>query len=261
MFSWKENSEKIFNKILTNSYSLTSDESDSDDETAPFSLPIPEVPGERNKSPSSLSLSDEEINAKLQRWFDLTNIVTGPVGGSSKRKPSTDETNTPKSEKSEDSTPLPTLPLPEEETPETELSFKFQFLIITERLKVTLLKASNLFAGMSSSTDLATYAKVCLMPEKADVQTTNVVKGSSNPEFNSIMFFGGMSLEEMHLMSLRITLYGRQDSESSFVNLGEVIVSLEDFDITAENTLNEYVNTRICALSRGNLSYRVRLLR
>lgn len=261
MFSWKDNSERIFNKILTNSHSVTSYESDSDDESVSYTLPTHDTLEDRNGSSSPSSLSDEEINEKLQRWFDLTNIEMGPFGGNSKHRSSPDGKKTPDSAGSRNSALSPTMPLSEEETSETELSFKFQFLIMSERLKVTLLKASNIFPGTSSPTALTTYAKVCLMPEKAHVQTSHAVKGSSNPEFNSVMYFDGLSLQEMHQMSLRITLYGRQESDSQSVNLGEVTVCLEDFDLTAENTLNEYVNTRICSLSRGNGSYRIRLLR
>lgn len=253
MFSWRENSASIFNKIMSNSDSFSC-ESDSEDEST---LPLEDIPA-RTVS-SQTNLSDEEINAKLQKWVDLTNINMGPY---SERKPNynseerkvTVPVSSGNSSSSEESDT-------EETRSEMELSFKFQFLIISERLKVTLVKAANLFDGEPSASDMITYAKVCLMPCKTQIQTSDFVKGSSNPEFNNIMFFNGFSLQEMHQMSLRITLYGRREKDSQYKNLGEVTVSLEDFDLTAENSLNEYVNTRICPLSRGHGSYRIRLLR
>jgi len=260
MFSWKDDSERIFKKILTNSQSVTSYESESEDESIPYQRTIVDNEGERRtESPSSLS--EEEINEKLKKWVDLTNIEMGPFGGGNstghrldERPKSTDSRDSRNSTMSTDATSV-------DDEPEAELSFKFQFLIISERLKVTLLKAKNLSNGSSSTSGLTTYAKVCLMPGKAHVQTSDAVKGSNNPEFNSVMYFDGLSLHEMHKMSLRITLFGRSESELHAVNLGEVTVSLEDFDLTAESTLHELVNTRICSLSRGHGSYRIRLLR
>ncbi|XP_053376795.1 uncharacterized protein LOC128547711 [Mercenaria mercenaria] len=125
---------------------------------------------------------------------------------------------------------------------ESSVTFKFQYLIMTERLKETTVKASNLFKRSESEKDLAVVVEVCLMPGNVQRQVTSLCKGTRNPDFNSVVYFSGLSLTEMHQMCLRIKINGRDGRTGSLTRLGEVTVPLDNFDIIGETVLEEHIN-------------------
>lgn len=259
MFSWKQNSASIFDQILSTSDKELGEESDSDsdDEQTLCISPVVENIDDGRSVPNSLS--EDEINERLKRWADLTDVKMGPDGINEMAK--TGGEKLPEQEGSMSNDNARELEEMGEDTQtEMKLEFKFQYLIISERLKVTIVRAFNLFGEETPSEEMETYVKVCLMPCKTHVQTSPSIQSSCNPEFNSVMFFDGLSLEEMHQMTLRVMIFGSQ-ARGQYCNMGEVTVSLEDFDLTAENALTEDINTRICSLSRGSGSYRIKLLR
>lgn len=136
------------------------------------------------------------------------------------------------------------------------IEFRFQYLVITERLKVTVVKASNILGRESKRlSDISTYVEVSLMPGKIQKQVSKTQRGSDNPNFESTMFFKGLSLDEMHQMCVRIKLMVKINGHN-FRSLGEVTVSLEDIDIVSETTFEENVNTRIGLRSGSYNSYK-----
>ena len=135
------------------------------------------------------------------------------------------------------------------------ICFTFQFLIMTERLKVTVKSASNLFKNTENYNEANSFAEVCLVPGKVQMQTSELVKRSKNPLFKSVFYFRGFSLQEMHHMNLRIRLMGKQHLLSRPKIIGEVVVSLENFDLVSENLLDEQLHTRIVPAKSGSIRH------
>lgn len=118
------------------------------------------------------------------------------------------------------------------------IELRIQFLIMTERLKVTIVKAENLISSNSNS--LTTFAQVSLMPGKMQKQSTKCVKNSNNPEFtDEQFFFTGINLEDMHLMTLRVQIMRRKFLLKVPKCIGEAYVPLFNVDLVSETSLRE----------------------
>lgn len=235
MFSWRQNSEKIFNKILsTNSFDDSEEETDSDEDdlTSPFSF---------FGSPSQISetfpsaANDEEIERKLKPWKDLTNIDMGPYAQPAKRSTLTPsiQRQSLRSISSKDGKKE------EINSPEANMSLtlKFQYLIISEKLKVTVTKGKNLTKSSTTDKDVDMFAKIRILPSKLQTMKTKKIKGSADPELNTVVYFSGISLQEMHMTSLRVAVYCRNKRSWQFENIGDVSIPLENRDLTLENTI------------------------
>jgi len=246
MFSWRQNSQQIFNKILT-SQSLDDSESDSDSDTDDDLSTSCSVMG----SPVSPTRKytgecyDEEIEKKLQLWIDLTNIRMGPFANPTRMKLAEQKLQRPNCFRSFSegyTTSKMTYVSPDDNT----LTVKFQYLIISERLKVTVTKANNLSIPEPTSNSVTEFqTRIGLLPSKQHTQDTVVVKGNRNPEFNSVVYFRGISLQEMHQRTLKFTVFCKEGNKKRFDSIGEVAISLENFDLTSETTLTENMDTRI----------------
>lgn len=252
MFSWRQNSEQIFNKILSShSVDDSEDESDSDtddDLTTSFSvLDSPTTPTRKQHG----QWYDEEIERKLKLWTDLTNIRMGPFANPDRMKLAQAKMHRQTCFRSF-SEGYSTGPTSRISDAENTLTIKFQYLIISERLKVTVSKANNLTMLARIDKDTELHARVGLFPSKWHHKDTCVVKGCRNPEFNSVIYFHGISLQEMHQKSLKLTLYCKGGEKRRFEGIGEVTVSLENFDLTSETTLNEPIETRIRHVRGGS---------
>jgi hypothetical protein len=271
-FSWKDQSAKIFrecferslnkenNKCGSDGYVLDSDESDEDDEydikttdNSVFEMAVKE----RNLVLQKLSVSDKQIS----RWRELTDIIVSPVLPPRRIKcfnalaQHISEANEKLVKPHSDGV----LNVQDQRQDDSSVMFKFQYLIVTERLKVTIEKASNLFHGNENENEMETSVEVSLMPGKCQRQITGLCKGTRNPEFNAVKHFHGFSLEDIHKMCLRIQIKGRHGKVGTLKSLGEVSVALNGFDIVGETCLQEYLNSRIVNMSDSNIIHRKRI--
>lgn len=255
MFCWRQNSQQIFNKILA-SHSVddseTESESDTDDDlsTAFSVFDSPRTPTRRYQD------QDEEIERKLNLWTDLTNICMGPFANPDRMKSVQTKKQPPPCVRSfsEGCTIRPSSSISDAKD---TLTVKFQYLIITERLKVTVSRAGDLKTLSEDDTDVELFARVGLFPSKSSYKDTPVVKGSRNPEFNSVMYFNGISLENMHEKSLKLALYCKIGKESRFKVIGESSISLENIDLTTETTLEKAMKPTT-QMARGGSSRHLR---
>lgn len=242
MFSWRQNSEQIFSKIFSSkSVDDSEPESESDDDDLTSSCSVFDQPATPKRTFTGYTF-DSEIEQKLQKWIDLTNIDMGPFANPDRmrlaekipQKQACARSLTIGSERTEFETV--------KEVGNT-VTLKFQYLIISEKLKVTLLRAQSLSAIPDKETDIEMQARFCLFPSKFCHKDTAVIRGCKSPEFNTVVYLGKNSLQEMHQKTLRITLYSREGQKGRFESVGEVNISLENFDLTAETAVEKSLET------------------
>ena len=112
-----------------------------------------------------------------------------------------------------------------------------QYLIVTERLKVTAIKAKNLISRSGSMLP-TTFVQLSLMPGKIQKQSSKCVRNSNNPDYlYEIFYFTGISLEDMHLMTLRVQIMQRKHIFRVTKCIGEAYISLENIDLVGETVL------------------------
>ena len=123
---------------------------------------------------------------------------------------------------------------------------KVQFLIVTERLKVTIVRAENIL-GISSNVELpTTFVQLSLMPGKMQKQSGKCVKNSSNPDYSSeVFYFTGFNLECMHMMTLRIKIMQRKYTFRLPLCIGETYIPLDNVDLVGETLLRERLSAPI----------------
>ena len=118
-----------------------------------------------------------------------------------------------------------------------ELKFAFQYLAATKQLKLMLIKADNLGGSDKNDSNLNPYAKIYLMPGKLQKQTSELFKHTRKPVFDHNFFFQGMSLEQLHAMTLRITIFHKSHNLRPPELVGTTSIELEDFDLMTENRM------------------------
>lgn len=260
MFCWRLNSEKIFNKILSsNSIDDSEEETDSDEDDLTTSCSAFDSPPARGRNFPD-SMGDEEIEKKLKLWTDLTNIDMGPYANSARIRSLDTQIQhrkafmgpTASSGQKEEMIAVET---------NMSLTFKFQYLIISEKLKVTVVGGNNLPVSSNAQNGMEMFARVCLTPSKVQPKNTDLVGGSAHPEFNSVVFFNGLSLQDVHQTSLRLAVYCRNKRAWQFRNIGEVVISLENYDLTSETTMNKCLDASSLHMSKIQYSFRIKSAR
>lgn len=145
-------------------------------------------------------------------------------------------------------------PSPPNASEHGELKFAFQYLAATKQLKLTLIKADNLGGSDKTDSNLNPYVKVYLMPGKLQKQTSELFKHTRKPEFDQHFYFQGMSLEQLHAMTLKITIYHKSHNLRPPELVGKTSLELEDFDLMTENRMwrdldggndNEVISTKV----------------
>lgn len=216
-----------------------------------------------------------EFDLQLRRWRDLTNVHTSPELPHRVTK-CTSSTHQPfiiedgsisdlilhhSTVEQLDKEPCAEVDIMNvlHERSECMVEFKLQYLVITERLKVTIAGVSNCFQHAIIEMDLTVNVEVCLMPGKCQTQITQVCKGTRNPVFNCVMYFKGLTLQEIHHMYLRVKVNGRDAGRRSLSKLGEVTVSLKYIDIVTETVLEESITKEIGHTSESDWSLRKKM--
>lgn len=118
-----------------------------------------------------------------------------------------------------------------------ELKFAFQYLATTKQLKLTLIKAENIGGSDKKGSHLNPYAKVYLMPGKLQKQTSELFKNTQEPIFNQSFFFQGLSLKQLHAMTLRINIFHKSYNLRPPELIGRTDLELDNYDLLTENRM------------------------
>ena len=122
------------------------------------------------------------------------------------------------------------------------LTVKIQYLIITKRLKVTVVRAN----GLQIKEPKSTYARACLMPRKQEKQSTKIVKKSRNPEYDSVMYFHNLTLPEVRDKLVRVKIMAKKSKFRFASPVGEIRVKLDKLDILSENVMEKELEPYCC---------------
>ncbi|XP_069138262.1 C2 calcium-dependent domain-containing protein 4C-like [Argopecten irradians] len=118
-----------------------------------------------------------------------------------------------------------------------ELKFAFQYLAKSKQLKVSILRAENLGGHGKTDQNMNAYVKVYLLPGKLQKQCSEVVKHTRCPVFEQEFYFTGVSLEQLHAMTLRIKLLHKGHNLRLPEFIGKVDVNLDSYDLLTENRM------------------------
>ncbi|XP_061163169.1 synaptotagmin-1-like [Saccostrea echinata] len=124
-----------------------------------------------------------------------------------------------------------------------ELKFAFQYLATTKQLKLTLIKAECLGGSDKTDSNLNPYAKVYLMPGKLQKQVSELFKHTRKPIFDRSFFFQGLSLKQLHAMTLRIKIFHKSHNLRPPELVGRTDLELENYDLITENRMWKDLDT------------------
>ncbi|OWF46916.1 C2 calcium-dependent domain-containing protein 4C-like [Mizuhopecten yessoensis] len=118
-----------------------------------------------------------------------------------------------------------------------EIKFAFQYLAKSKQLKVSILRAENLGGHGKNDNNMNAYVKVYLMPGKLQKQTSDIIKHTRCPIFEQEFYFTGLTLEQLHAMTLRIKLFHKGHNLRLPEFVGKVDVNLDSYDLLTENRM------------------------
>lgn len=117
------------------------------------------------------------------------------------------------------------------------LRLSIQQLLVTNRLKITVNCVEDMRYLENGSTDLKTFVKACIMPRNKERQKrTKKVEGSSTVYFKEDIYFDNISIEETHLVCLRLQVYQKKPwfARKMYRCVGETFVWLDDLDVVGK---------------------------
>ena len=109
---------------------------------------------------------------------------------------------------------------------------RFQYFNNSRRFQVSLIRAKNVGRGKEDKLQL--YVKVCLMPGKIQKQTGQGYHETHNPTFYESFNFKRLKLGEIVEKRLKIKFYNKLGFLTKSESLGEVIIPLFNYDLTAD---------------------------
>lgn len=115
------------------------------------------------------------------------------------------------------------------------LRVKIQYLIVTKRIKLTVIQAYGLPAKYSNRT----YARACLMPGKQEKQSSIVVKKTRNPVYNSVMYFHNILLPDAHNKIVRVKIMSKRSLFLCAQPVGIIRVNLDKLDLVSETDVEQ----------------------
>ncbi|XP_078694690.1 uncharacterized protein LOC144923733 isoform X2 [Branchiostoma floridae x Branchiostoma belcheri] len=118
-----------------------------------------------------------------------------------------------------------------------ELKFAIEFVKRGRQLKVSIIKAENLGGHKHAKNNVNSYIRLYLLPGKVGRQQTRTVKHTRNPIFNEEFYFGGLGLQMLNDMKLRMKVFSKTPHLRRDELLGEVQVVLGTLDLSHENRL------------------------
>ncbi|XP_050400272.1 C2 calcium-dependent domain-containing protein 4C [Patella vulgata] len=134
-----------------------------------------------------------------------------------------------------------------------ELKFSFQYFPHSKKLRVTMIKAENLYVHNKATHHLNIYAKLYLMPGKIQRQVSQFVKQTRNPHFNQEFHFDGFSIDELEAMRVRIKLFDKGQKLKLTEYIGEVNLNLSNYDLLQENRMWKDLETKRNCEDLGHL--------
>lgn len=117
------------------------------------------------------------------------------------------------------------------------LRLSIQQLIVTNRLKVTVNCVEDMLYLENASTGLKVFVKACIMPQNNERQKrTKKVEGSSTVYFKEDIYFDNISIDETHLVCLRLQVYQKKPwfARKMYRCVGETFVWLDDLDVVGK---------------------------
>ncbi|KAI8508058.1 hypothetical protein Bbelb_142980 [Branchiostoma belcheri] len=105
-----------------------------------------------------------------------------------------------------------------------ELKFSVEFVKRGRQLKVSIIKAENLGGHKHAKNNVNSYIRLYLLPGR-------------NPVFNEEFYFGGLGLQMLNDMKLRMKVFSKTPHLRRDALLGEVQVVLGTLDLSHENRL------------------------
>lgn len=121
--------------------------------------------------------------------------------------------------------------------PHGELKFSLQYKRASQQLHLTVIKAENLMKG-SKDIDCNSYVKVYLESsgKTPSRHQTDIVRGNTNPAYNSFIILKNMTLEDLETKSIRLRVCNKVGSGMNIMTprnntLGEVLISLHHLNL------------------------------
>ena len=114
------------------------------------------------------------------------------------------------------------------------IKIRFQYFDKTKRFQVSLLRGSNIGTGID--TELKMFVKVTLLPGKKHMRGEGF-HDTVNPVFYETFNFRRLNLGDLFDKRLRVKFYNKQNMCSSPMPLGEAVISLFNYDLTAETMI------------------------
>ncbi|XP_078664028.1 uncharacterized protein LOC144907077 [Branchiostoma floridae x Branchiostoma belcheri] len=135
-----------------------------------------------------------------------------------------------------------------------ELKFSVEFVKRGRQLKVSIIKAENLGGHKHAKNNVNSYIRLYLLPGKVGRQQTRTVKHTRNPVFNEEFYFGGLGLQMLNDMKLRMKVFSKTPHLRRDALLGEVQVVLGTLDLSHENRLWRNLEPRTDSEDLGMLN-------
>ncbi|XP_066272050.1 synaptotagmin-11-like [Branchiostoma lanceolatum] len=135
-----------------------------------------------------------------------------------------------------------------------ELKFSVEFVKRGRQLKVSIIKAENLGGHKHARNNINSYIRLYLLPGKVGRQQTRTVKHTRNPIFNEEFYFGGLGLQMLNDMKLRMKVFSKTPHLRRDELLGEVQVVLGTLDLSHENRLWRNLEPKTDSEDLGMLS-------
>ena len=122
------------------------------------------------------------------------------------------------------------------------IQMRFQYFSMTKKFQVSLIRGANIGQGVEK---VNLFVKVCLLPGKIQQKRGYGIHETVDPVFYETFHFSRLTLGDLCDKLIRVKFYNRQRLCSSSMPLGEAVVSLFNYDLTAETVI--WKNLRRCS--------------
>lgn len=121
------------------------------------------------------------------------------------------------------------------------INIKIQFLIVTERLKITIKNINDIKEGIKLKK--GSFVEVTVLPKgKQPCKKTRVSRGTREVDFSQDVFINNVTLEDVHTQSLHFGWFKYESIFSKKKCLGETCVCLDDKDVVGCASVSEDLN-------------------
>ncbi|XP_033750665.1 C2 calcium-dependent domain-containing protein 4C-like [Pecten maximus] len=182
-------------------------------------------------------ISDQSTDGKQRR--SMSALYPSPKDNNTQKRHSSPQLRTSNENCAQSPLPKPRITFGDTQflVQHGELKFAFQYLAKSKQLKVTIVKAESLGGHGKTDQNMNAYVKVYLLPGKLQKQCSDIVKHTRCPVFDQEFYFTGVSLEQLHAMTLRIKVLHKGHNLRLPEFIGKVDVNLDSYDLLTENRM------------------------